>query len=323
MTRRITRRTVGLGALAAGVGTLAACARNDPLTGEPVDEGTGGSTADGSANGGASEAGGGSLVIGSQQYYSNEIIAELYAQALEAAGHTVQREYQIGQREIYLPELEAGAIDVLPEYNGNLLQYYAAETAATTTEEIQSELESALPEGLRVLSPAPATDQDSYTTTADFAEAHGLTSIGDLAGVDEELKIAANSEFATRPYGPDGVREAYGVEIELVPVEDSGGPLTVGALLDGTVQLADIYTADPAIVTHDLVVLDDPKDLILPQNVVPLVSDSLDDAASAAIGGVNEKLTSEELQGLNLRSTEEQLQSSEIAADWLAEQGLV
>ncbi|NMD47216.1 MAG: glycine/betaine ABC transporter, partial [Propionibacterium sp.] len=60
--------------------------------------------------------GGGTLIVGSQQYYSNEIIAELYAQALESKGYTINRQYQIGQREVYLPELQAGKIDVFPEY---------------------------------------------------------------------------------------------------------------------------------------------------------------------------------------------------------------
>ena len=94
-----------------------------------------------------------------------------------------------------------------------------------------------MPDGLRVLTPAEATDQDSYTVTSAFAQEHGLTAISDLAGV-EGLKMAANSEFATRPYGPDGAAEVYGVAIEVLPVEDSGGPLTVRALTDGTVQVA-------------------------------------------------------------------------------------
>ena len=106
--RPLSRRALlgGAGALAL-TSALASCGGGgDPL-----------------ARDGASAAGGsGAIVVGSQQYYSNEIIAELYAQAIEHAGLTVTRQYQIGQREIYLPELESGAISVLPEYGGNLLQ---------------------------------------------------------------------------------------------------------------------------------------------------------------------------------------------------------
>ena len=71
------------------------------------------------------------IVVGSQAYYSNEIIAEIYAQALESAGYEVERRYQIGQRDAYLPELESGAVTLFPEYTGNLLQYYSPDTTAT------------------------------------------------------------------------------------------------------------------------------------------------------------------------------------------------
>ena len=64
------------------------------------------------------------ITIGSQDYYSNEIIAEIYAQALEKRGHKVKRELRIGQREAYLPEIESGSIDLFPEYTGPLLQYW-------------------------------------------------------------------------------------------------------------------------------------------------------------------------------------------------------
>ena len=174
-----------------------------------------------------------------------------------------------------------------------------------------------------MLTAAEASDQDSYTVTKEFADEHGLTAISDLAKAPQPVKLAANSEFATRPYGPAGAKETYGVEIELVPVEDSGGPLTVRALKDGTVQVADLYTADPTIAKEGFVILDDPQGLILPQNVVPLVSQKVDATAAAAIEAVNAKLSVAELQKLNARSVDEQARSADIAKDWLAAQGLV
>lgn len=311
-TRRSALALAAVAALA-----LTGCGSSDPLGG--------GDTASGSpsAAGSTGGAGGGdALVIGSQQYYSNEIIAELYAQALEAEGYTVEREYQIGQREVYLPEVESGAIDVMPEYGGNLLQYYDAEATATSPADIQTALAEVLPQGLRPLEPAEATDQDSYNVTRQFAEKHSLTSLADLKGVDEPLKVAANSEFETRPYGPAGLKEAYGVDVTVVPVEDSGGPLTVKALVDGDVQLADIYSADPSIQTQDLVTLEDPENLILPQNVTPIVSDAVDEQAAAVIEEVNAKLTAEALIGLNRQSVEDEASSADIAREWLAGQGL-
>ena len=93
---------------------LSGCASGDPL-----DPGT------------ESEAPGDTIVVGSQAYYSNEIIAEIYAQALENAGFEVERKFQIGQRDAYIPALESGEVDLFPEYTGNLLQFYDSETTAS------------------------------------------------------------------------------------------------------------------------------------------------------------------------------------------------
>ena len=321
--KQLTRR-----GLLAGIGTttgllaLSACSDTDPFA---VDQASGGYS-------------GGPIIIGSQQYYSNEIIAELYAQMMEKTGLSVTRQYQIGQREVYLPELEAGKIHVIPEYGGNLLEYYNktsasdSPTAATTaapsrtasdTASIQDTLLRILPHSLTVLNPAEATDQDSLTVTKATAQAHSLTSIGDLASLGRPVTIAANSEFATRPYGPKGLKAVYGVDASVTPVEDSGGPLTVKALTDGTVDVADIYSSDPAIGVKDLVILSDPQMLILPQNVTPLVSASLPAIAASAINRVSALLTPDELRSLNQRSTGEKLSSKVIATDWLTSKKLL
>lgn len=297
-------------ALAAGALALSACASSNPL-GSASPPAPSGSTA------------GGSLVVGSQQYASNEIIAELYAQALEAKGYTVTRQYRIGQREVYLPELQAGKIDVFPEYAGNLLQYLDKNTTAKTGEEVLAALPAALGTGLRPLQAAEATDQDSYNVTADFAKANSLTSIADLAKLNRTIKICANSELTKRAYGPTGLKSDYGVDAEVVPVEDSGGPLTVKALKDGKCDAADVYSASPSIAKENLVTLTDPKSLILPQNVVPIVSAKVDDKAAAAIDKVDAALSTDELMKLNALSDAKQQSAAVIAKDWLTTKGLL
>lgn len=303
---RTPRRIGALAALAlAGVTLLTACGSADPL------DSSGESTA------GTNE----TIVVGSQAYYSNEIVAELYAQALEAGGFTVDRQLQIGQREVYMPELEAGKIDVFPEYTGNLLQYFDADTTATSSDDVYAALVEALPEGLRVLDQAEASDQDSYVVTSEFAKQHDLAEIGDLAGV-AGLVLGGNSELETRPYGPTGLKEAYGVDVSFTPIEDSGGPLTVKALRDGQVQLVDLYSADPVFAEGDLVVLQDPKGLFLASHVVPVVSERVDDEAAAIINKVSAALTAEDLQQLGAQSVNDEAPAAKIAAAWLKEQGL-
>jgi len=183
-------------------------------------------------------------------------------------------------------------------------------------------LTAAVPSGLRVLDQAPATDQDSYTVTRAFAEENDLTSLADLASVTTPLTLGGNSELETRPYGPSGLLSVYGVTVSFTPIEDSGGPLTVKALLDGDVQLVNIFSADPSIATNDLVTLEDPKGLFLASNVVPLVSDAVDDAAAEVINTVSAALTADQLVDLNVRSVQDQLPADKIASDWLAAQKL-
>ena len=302
------RTMISMAAVAASTLALAACGSAESIGGNTsAKDSTNGST---------------TLIVGSQDYYSNEIIAEAYAQALEGAGFRVDRQLRIGQREVYMPEIEAGAIDVFPEYTGNLLQYLDQNASAHTSEEVYAALQTALPSGLRALDQAPATDQDSYVVTAEFAHAHSLTSIGDLAGAGT-LTLGGNSELQTRPYGPTGLSQTYGVTVGFTPIEDSGGPLTVKALKDGDIQLANIYSSDPALADGTLQVLDDPKGLFLASHVVPLASSRVNDDAAAVINRVSAALDARDLVEMNRASTMEQKSASQIAREWLLSEGLV
>ncbi|MBZ6372230.1 MAG: ABC transporter substrate-binding protein [Microbacterium hominis] len=290
--------------LVAGIATVAAlalagCASSDPLTG-----GGGESSASPASD---------TIVIGSQQYYSNEIIAEIYAQALEGAGFTVERQFNIGQRDAYIPSLEDGTIQLFPEYTGNLLQFFDPDTTATTPDDVYTALKEALPEGLTVLDQSSATDQDSYNVTAAFAQEHNLASIRDLAGIPN-LVLGGAPELETRPYGPIGLKEKYGVDVTFSATADT----TVDELVAGNIQIANVYSADPRIKTDDLVTLEDPEGLFLASNVVPVVSTTVADEIADVINAVSAALTPEGLVALNVESTVDQRSPEDIAKDWLA-----
>ncbi len=290
-------------AIAAGALALAGCASSDPLAPETS----------GSAGGGSE-----TIVVGSQSYYSNEIIAEIYAQALENAGFTVERKFQIGQRDAYIPALESGEVTLFPEYSGNLLQFFDADTEARSPEDVYAALEEALPDNLTVLDQATASDQDSYTVTSAFAQEHDLTTIADLANVDVPLTLGGPPELAERPYGPTGLKETYGVDVTFKGTGDT----TVDELVAGTVNVANVYTADPRIQTDDLTVLEDPEALFLASNVVPLVNTDIADEIADVINPIQAKLTPEGLVALNVQSTVDKKSSADIAKQWLEDNGL-
>ena len=288
-------------ALASGL-VLAGCSSSDPLAGESSSGDSGNET----------------IVVGSQAYYSNEIVAEIYAQALEDAGMEVERKFNIGQRDAYMPQLEDGSIDVFPEYTGNLLQFYKKDTEARSGDEVYSELEKALPDSLAVLEAAQASDQDSYTVTKKFAEENKVTSIEDLADVDKKLTVGGPPELEQRPYGPKGLESTYGVKAGF----SATGDTTVEDLVAGTVNVANVFTADPRIKTEQLVVLEDPKSLFLASNVVPLVSAEQSEKLAAVLDPVSQKLSAQTLVELNVQSTVGQQSAADIASAWLEAQDL-
>lgn len=265
---------------------------------------------------------GGELIIGSQAYYSNEIIAEIYAQVLETEGFDVRRQFQIGQRDVYIEALENGEVQLLPEYTGNLLQYYEEDTSARSSDEISEELPGALPDELEVLELAPAEDTDSYAVSADFAEENDVSSLSDLSDYDGDITVGGNAELEQRPYGPDGLAEFYDLDVSFTAIGDSGGPLTQEAISDGSITLGDIYTADPVLGSGDFISLDDPENMILAQNVVPLITTDFAEDVAPVLDPVSAELTTDELISLNARSQEEELDSANIASDWLEEHDL-
>lgn len=279
------------------LGVSTSCSNSDPLS---------------------SDSGGDAIVIGSQDYFSNEIIAEIYAQALEAEGMAVDRQFRIGQREVYVPEIESGSIDLFPEYSGPLLKYWQPETTARTADEVYAALSEATPADLRVLAQSPATDQDTYVVTAEFAKQWNLESIADLRNVEEPLVLGANAEAEKRPNGPMGLKETYGLDVGFSPIEDGGGPITVRALQDQSINLAIMYTASPSISDNGFVELDDPKHLLLASHVVPLASSSITAEAEQVINDISAAMTPEVLVELNKRSVTEKQSAQVIASDWLA-----
>lgn len=301
-----------LTAIAAAAVLMVGCSASDPL--DPGNEETNGATGDGGDTPATS-----TVIVGSQDYYSNEIIAEIYAQALEHAGFDVQRQFTIGQRDAYMPSLEAGDIAIFPEYTGNLLQFYDPDTEARAVDEVYDELQDALPDGLAVLDQADASDQDSVTVTKDFADAHDLSTIADLAGVDEELTLGGPPELAERPYGPEGLKKIYGVEVKF----SATGETTVEDLEAGTVNIANVFTADPRIQTLQLVPLADPEGLFLASHVVPLVNADLADEFAPVINPISAALTADALVAMNVQSQVDQKSREDIARLWLEDNGFL
>lgn len=304
--------------------TLSACgAGEDPLSNRDGDSST--------------------VTVGAANFPESEILGQLYAQILQEHGVEVNFQGGIGARDVYLAALEAGDIDIVPEYSGNAAQFYAAGqpeeeklAPGATAEDVENVLVGVLPDGVEAGEAAPAESKDSYRVSATFAEEHDLRTLEDLARLAETqtINLAGNPELEARPYGPKGLEQVYGVpadKIQFTAISDGGGPLTVGALKDGSVDVADIYTTSPVLDRSgnelDVVELEDTKRLILSQHVIPLLRtesfDGVSQEAKDALVEMQKALTTEDLKAMNQRNSgAEKAEPAVIAKDWLRDRGL-
>jgi osmoprotectant transport system substrate-binding protein len=303
--KRSLRRLAAI-ALAALIPLVSGCGSSNPLGGGPL-------SADLT-----------SLVVGSADFPESKIVAEIYAQALESNGFTIARQFGIGSRETYIPAIRDHSIDLIPEYTGNLLQYFNPQSTASDPGDVELALYRSLPGDLAILNPAPANDSDTVTVTEATAQRWNLKTIADLVPHAAEVKFGAPSEFLNRERGLPGLKATYGLDIKpdnFVSISDGGGPATVKALSGGTVTAANIFSTSPAIPANKFVILADPKNTFLPGNVVPLLSSQKkSDDLKKVLDAVSARLSTKGLTQLNAAvSGNSGVDPDEAARQWVRE----
>ena len=327
MTLRIAA-TRGVAALAViGLATVTACSSGSSSS--PSSTPAASATGSASASSGASDplsggAASGTVVIGSANFPENEVLAETYALALKAKGVKVTTKLNIGAREVYYPQIEKGAISIIPEYNGTLLTVEVDKTStAKTTAAVDAALAAKLPSTLTVLKPAPAQDSDSITVTAATAAKDHLKTIADLKPYASSMVLGGPPEFKTRSDGLAGLKANYGLTFKSFKPLDTSGPLTLAALTSGKVQAADVFTTSPQIVTDKLVSLADPKFNFAAQNVIPLIyKPDLTPTISSTLNAVDAKLTTQALVQLDNAVITDKVNYTTVAQGFLSAVGL-
>jgi osmoprotectant transport system substrate-binding protein len=277
----------------------------------------------GGGGGGSGSGGGKTIVVGSANFPENVLLAEIYAQALEAKKFTVDRKLNIGAREIIYKQIESGGLSVLPEYNGALLAYLDKTNEATSTDDVNTALKSKLPAKLELLESSKAEDKDSLNVTKETADKNNLKTIEDLKATAKDQVIGGPPEFKTRRQGLVGLKDVYGLDFKEFRSLDVAGPVTVAALKKGDIQVANLFTTDPAIAVNKFVVLEDPKNLFSAQNVTPLVyKDAVNDEARAALNAVSAKLDTPTLTELMEKVAVDKQDPDKVAKDWLKSNSL-
>ena len=283
--------------------------------------GSGGDDDESAGGGGGEEKG--QITVGDDSFAESQIVAEMYAQVLENAGYEVDRK-STGSREVRLPAMESGEIDVAPEYLATLVSVLDEEAGRVSDpdeaiELLNGELLSDM--GLTVLEPSEAVDTNVFVVTPELAEKY--TTISDLKPDASELTLGGPAECPTRPYCIPGLKEVYGIEFgKFEPLEY--GPATVQALKQDAVDVALLFSTDGTIDAEGLVVLEDDKDLQAADNITPLVNEEvLNEEVEELLNAVSAVLTTENVTELNTRVGVDQEDPADVAADFLEQEGLL
>jgi osmoprotectant transport system substrate-binding protein len=257
----------------------------------------------------------GEVVVGSADFTENKILAEIYAGALKNAGTKVSVKSGIGARELVVKALQDKSLGVVPEYTGNLLNYFDKTNTTTTSDDVYTALKSKTPSGLSVLDKSAAEDKDVLVVTKATSDA-GVKSIADLAS-KPDFALGAAGEWAQR--WQTKIKDLYGVTFKEIKTTDAGGPVTVDALKNGTAQVVNLYTTSADIKANGFIELADPKNMYPAQNIVPLLrSDALDDKGKAALNKVSAALTTAKLADLVKRVDVDKETIANVAADFIS-----
>ena len=261
------------------------------------------------------------VTIGTKDFTEEFILGELYAQALQAKGYTVNLKRNIGATEITDKALTSKQIDAYPEYTGITVAVVAADDELTPTKEETAQKAKAFYEkrGQVVIGPTPFQDVDAIATTKEFATENNLKSVADLKELPS-FTLGARPEFKSRFTGLVGMRKEYGIDNAKFRQLALG--LQYGALDKGDVDTANVFSTDAQLASGKYTVLEDPKGIFGFQQVNFVINkdkhDQLGGAQfSAVIESVNKLLTNDAMQTMNAAVDLDKKEPKAVAAQFL------
>jgi osmoprotectant transport system substrate-binding protein len=278
-------------------------------------------------SGNGSEESKGDITVGvSGAFAENQIVAEMYAQVLEDAGYNVDRQLDIGARDVSQAALSKGEIDVVPEYLSSLLLFLDPKATAVSSADESAEKVRGLLEGkgLVLLDPSEANDTNAIVVTKETADERSLEKVSDLAPIAGQLTFGGPPECPERPLCAIGLKDKYGITFKEFKPLDAGGALTVAALDGDEVDVALLFSTSSVIKDKGFVVLEDDKGLQAADNITPLIrEDANSDEVADLLNGVSEKLTTQNITDLNAKVELDKEEPADVAKDFLEQEGLI
>jgi osmoprotectant transport system substrate-binding protein len=311
-------------ALALSLG-IAACGSSSDSSSTEAGEGGGGAIVSNPENGNVK------LTIGSKNFPEQEILGEIYAQALSAAGYKVKSALNLGSETVALKAVKTGQISGYPEYASTALTSFFGlepeEVPADANEAWEKANEEFEKEGLQAFEPTPFASANAVGTTKKTAEKYGLETISDLEGVSEKLSLYGSPECRQRIDCLAGLEKLYGLKFKsFTPVDIS---LRYNVLEKGQADLSILFTTDPQLSAESdkFVILEDDKHVFPAGNVIFVTKKSTSEKAGPdyekTILQVQEGLNLKVMQELDARVELEKQTPKEAAAAYLKSAGYV
>jgi osmoprotectant transport system permease protein len=265
------------------------------------------------------------IVVASKPFGESYLLAEMFAQLLEARGFEVDRRPGLGATEIAFQALRTEEIDAYPEYTGTGLLAILGERPSSDPRQVFRRVYREFRDryGARWLPPLGFQNTYAIAVRRETARRFGLTTLSDLARVSQRLRAGLTPDFIGRPDGLPGLRQAYGVDFRsvraLLPA------VKYEALAAGEVDVIDGYSTDGFILRYDLVILEDDRGFFPPYEAAALVSPGFVRDIPAGVAALTELsglLTELDMRRLNRRVEVDGEPVSQVAADELRLLGL-
>ena len=268
--------------------------------------------------------------VGSAGFYEAAVVGEMYAQALEAKGYTVERHLEIGERPAVHAALTAKQVNLIPEYLGGLAgQGLGLKDLPTDPQTAYDNLQAALTaKGLVSFTFSPGTDGDGFAVRKETADKYSLKTLSDLAKVTDKLTWGVAPGCATNPVCGPGLKTTYGIDLaalDVVNLTPCSSDIAT-SLNDSAIDVAQVCTTQPEIGSMNLVLLEDDKHLEPAQNMLPVASKELADAApglAAILDPITAKLTTQALTDLGVAINITHDEIKDVAAKFLKDNGLI
>jgi osmoprotectant transport system substrate-binding protein len=260
----------------------------------------------------------GALTMGSKNLPGAQVLGQVYGQALAKDGYNMSYKENLGTTEVVFAALQNGDIDLYPDYMNTVVQFLGG-TGGSDVNQVKSELDTLLQgKGIVATTPAPAVDVNGFYVTKKTASKYKLKTMSDLTKVAPKLTFGGPPECQDRPLClGDTSQQLYGLQFKEVKKLDTGGPVTVKALEDGNVQVAELFTGS-SVIPKDAVLLKDDKGLQGADNPVVLIKDSKNTPQlDATLNKVSAKITTAQYRKMTLAVQNQKQDPADVAKTFL------